>query len=164
MTNKILPLFILLTFVGCASTGSVEYEKERYNKDGTLKSYRSVTVSSPDSPVKPALFEGNPKEKWSANTGNQQEQDFIMQGVTSRATWAGIALIVIGVGLVVASFYFPALSWNKGAIVAGAGAALLWFPVLIDRYTWLLVIGGAVAAIIIFADDIYRAYKGLRSY
>lgn len=157
MMRKVLFVVVLMSMLGCAGTGEIIYHKKDYEK-GSLVTEKWIEVEQPSNATTPARLEWGESITNKGVTGRQQAHDFVMEGISSYTSWAGIFLVIAGLALTAGSGYFPMIKWNKGLILIGGGFALLWFPVIIDRYTWVLVAGVAGVGLL-FAEDLYYYFS-----
>lgn len=131
-------LISIPTFLYCASPGKIDYKKKVTS--GSTTNTTEMTVTTPTSPVKPATLQGNIDGDMTASTGNQQQRDFAMEGITSIMTWAGVIVMIIGLGIAVGAGYIPLLNWRHGLFVMGGGGAIIALSVFLAEYTWVLLV------------------------
>lgn len=110
---------------------------------------KKIEVKQPDNPASAASVQ-TPEMK--SSTGTSQARDFLTEGIADKTTWAGIALIVLGIGIMIFGGYIPFLSAVDGIWIALAGVGIIFVPIFLDRYAiWILLAGIlGVAAWLIF--------------
>jgi hypothetical protein len=71
-------------------------------------------------------------------------------------TWAGIALCVIGVVILVGRRWIPLIPISAGLAAMALGAGFIVLPMVLDRYLGWIVFGGGVILLIILGIFAYR--------
>lgn len=75
----------------------------------------------------------------SISSGAGQGVDQSLAALSSTTSWPAIALIVAGLGSLIGSAWLPFLPRSTSVVLIAGGAALLAFPVFLDRYSlWIL--------------------------
>jgi hypothetical protein len=129
---------VALALVACR--GSITYENKQTGE--------YVKVVQPPKPVAPAMLSRGSQppasqpsnfvnQFWSfpltASTGSQQTHDFAAEAQSRSLTWVGIALILAGIGSVVARAWFPIIPLQASLLSIVAGVAFLMLPNLLDN-------------------------------
>lgn len=136
MTRRVVWISALavLALAGCNSPGRIV--THRSLADGTVE---RVEVRQPSKPIAPAILRDGSLQ---ASTGQQDAPDQALAQL-SWMPWVGTALIVVGVLSIVGRAWLPFLavlplgaSW---ALIA-AGGGLLVMPMLLDRYSGLILL------------------------
>jgi hypothetical protein len=112
-----------------------------YNKTTTIEAW---TVKQPDEPKGAATLVVR-TDKGSGTTGDADVED---QGLAqlSFMPWLGAFLVLGGIAVFVLGKWIPFLRLVPAATIIATGAAFIAAPVLIDRYIWIVVVGGLAAA------------------
>jgi hypothetical protein len=147
---------LCIAMVACQQVGRIAY---RYNPDGKLLSLDVVQPPLADSPasVIPTTQPGN----LGASTGATSPAAQSIQGATAVATAqvhgrmiAGIVLLVLGVGALVARAWFPLIPVAASMAAMGAGVLVLMVPTL-DQ--WAVVGIVAVAALVVLIGFLHNS-------
>tara|TARA_R100000995_G_scaffold83960_1_gene61261 strand:+ start:888 stop:1292 length:405 start_codon:yes stop_codon:yes gene_type:complete len=109
--------------------------------DGTIV---ETEIMTPSHAVEPGTLVTDDMQ---ASTGSTQGLDQALSALSSSTSWPAMGLILAGVVSLCLSLKFPILPRSTSFILIAAGVGLLAFPVLLDRYAWivmvaLVVIGG----------------------
>lgn len=138
-----LTIAVPVILAGCASfpdfSGETEggYIVKKSKKDG-MKKY--TKVQQPENPEGSAVIEGGTY----ISTGSSRGVD-IAARVESKTTWAGILLILAGLAVMGFSGYIPILNAVDGLYVAGAGAIVLFLPLIGEYLVWVFIVAVAAA-------------------
>ena len=99
-----------------------------------------------------------------ASTGNQTVESQTAGAQTRSLTWAGIALLTLGVGGLVARAWFPVLPISACLAAMGLGLALLMLPNLLHNPLFLLLgLGGLGLLILVGWYDNTHKLTGAKS-
>lgn len=152
--RKLLILICVLPLLSCVSSpGKYEYHKK--TPDGKVI---DLVIETPTNPITPAKFSGNPDGVHEMKTGNQQEHDFVVEGITWWTTVGGILFLLVGLGVITGAGYFPFLSWHHGLYAMLTGGGLIGLPIFFDRYMWVFIPIAFLGFFIAFGDEIYRHF------
>ena len=133
---------LAIFLASCASPSATlsfypDGQMQEVHLEGSLDQTNPATLSLPDGTV--------------LHTGNGQGFDQALDALSSTTSWVAILLILGGVAVLVASFWIPLLPRSTSVILIAAGACLLAFPVLLDRYSLYVFLAiGLLVALMIF--------------
>ncbi len=102
----------------------------------------AATSTTPPKPADPATAHSNGA---GASSGGGSTDDQALSGLSSSAYWWGGVMIAIGIGSLIARLWLPVIPITASVYLLAGGAALMVFPVLVDRYLGYAVAGCAVA-------------------
>jgi hypothetical protein len=152
---------LLLLLTGCNRGGLIHYtapdgSQIEVRQPGEAVAPAQLRVGAPGSSTTPrtASRQANPGTvpgAWflEASTGNQTVESQTAGQQTRSLTWAGIALLTLGVAGLVARAWFPVLPISACVAAMGLGLALLMLPSLLHNTLFLLLGLGGLAALIL---------------
>jgi hypothetical protein len=138
----------LVSCSGCVRAGRIVTETHDPAPGRGL--IRRVIVEQPAKAVEPAtlLQQEDRAEPMvpiiHASTGARQPIDHAAVKRSGIITWSGVALCVLGAGLLVVRSWVPVIPIGASLAAMGVGLVLLWLPTLFEQYSWLFLalIGG----------------------
>ncbi len=97
--------------------------------------------------------------------GGTMERDLAAEQQSETLTWAGIACIAAGIGLLIARFGFgmPIVPVGVSLGIAGTGVVLLFLPTIIDRYAWVMFVAIAGVAAVSLGPALIDNYRKLKA-
>jgi hypothetical protein len=135
----------LVSCSGCVRAGRIVTETH----DPGRGLVRRVIVEQPGKAVEPATLQQEDRSEplvriIHASTGARQPIDHAAVKRTGIITWSGVALCVLGAGLLVVRSWVPVVPIGASLAAMGVGLVLLWLPTLFEQYSWLFLalIGG----------------------
>jgi len=120
---------------GCANRPRIEISLD----NGEVSAATVEGISGATSPASVSVQDGNVVISSGAGTGI----DHTLHALSSTTSWAAIALILAGLGSLIGSAWLPFLPRSTSVILIAGGGCLMAFPILLDRYSTLIFIGGA---------------------
>ena len=110
----------------------------------------SITVQYPDGRM--IQVEGVPGQAHPATLINDNLEvstggvDQALAHLSSSANWLAVGLIVIGLGSIILSAWIPMMPRSMSIMCMGAGGVIWAFPVLLDRYSAIVMVVIALIA------------------
>tara|TARA_R100000458_G_C8237493_1_gene217420 strand:- start:534 stop:1049 length:516 start_codon:yes stop_codon:yes gene_type:complete len=123
--------WLLLLIAGCTAPPTIVMEYQ----DGKLARTEVTGVSGA---VDPATISA---DGMTISTGAGQGIDMAMAALSDTLNWVSIILILGGIGVLIFSAWVPMLPRSTSIILIAAGGVLLAFPVLLDRYSFIVFAG-----------------------
>jgi hypothetical protein len=137
----------LVSCSGCVQAGRIV--TETYDPAPGRGLIRRVIVEQPGKAVEPATLQQVDRTEpmvpiIHASTGARQPIDHAAVKRSGIITWSGVALCVLGAGLLVVRSWVPVVPIGASLAAMGVGLVLLWLPTLFEQYSWLFLalIGG----------------------
>ena len=96
---------------------------------------RTISVHGESGQAEPATLTS---EGFSASTGGV---DQAMSSMSKSTSWLAAILILAGLGILVASAWIPFLPRSNSIMLVASGITLYAFPVLLDRFGTVIIIG-----------------------
>jgi hypothetical protein len=129
-----LLLLILLTIAGCTAPPTITME---YSNGQMV---RTEVTGVPGATEPATISHGN----ITISTGHGQGFDQALDALSTGTTWVSILLILAGLGVLILSNWIPMLPRSTSVILIASGGGLLAFPILLDRYSFIVftVLGG----------------------
>jgi hypothetical protein len=169
----LVPL-LLLGLTGCGLSGLIRYRAAdgsqiEVRQPGGAVAPAQLRVGAPIRPQNPNS-EQSPRSPAAealtleASTGNQTVESQTAGEQTRSLTWAGIALLALGVAGLVARAWFPVLPISACLAAMGLGLALLVLPNLLHNTLFLcLGLGGLGLLILVGWYDNTHKLTGAKS-
>jgi hypothetical protein len=120
--------WLLLIITGCAAPPTIVMEYQ----DGNLVRTEVTGVSGATDPATIT------SDGMKISTGAGQGIDMALSALSDVTNWVSILMILGGIGVLIFSTWFPMLPRSTSVILIASGGVLLAFPVLLDRYSFIV--------------------------